>query len=220
MRRIILWGMVMYLWMQIGCAQKYTTFYYQRATLFEELPVTSKDIIFLGNSITNGGEWGELFGNKHVKNRGISGDICMGVYDRLQPILKGKPAKIFLLIGINDLSRGTSADTIVSQIARITRKIKGDSPKTKLYLQSILPVSDHYKMFGNHTKHWQVVGEINEKLRDLAKRECMVYIDLYSRFVDPVTGKMKTEYSNDGLHLLGKGYKLWVEIVRPYVLKK
>lgn len=26
--------------------RKYSTFYYQRATLFEELPVTSKDIIF------------------------------------------------------------------------------------------------------------------------------------------------------------------------------
>ena len=34
--------------------RKYSTFYYQRATLFEELPVTSNDIIFLGNSITNG----------------------------------------------------------------------------------------------------------------------------------------------------------------------
>ena len=29
--------------------RKYSTFYYQRATLFEELPVTSSDIIFLGN---------------------------------------------------------------------------------------------------------------------------------------------------------------------------
>ena len=27
--------------------RKYSTFYYQRATLFEELPVTSSDIIFL-----------------------------------------------------------------------------------------------------------------------------------------------------------------------------
>ena len=57
--------------------RKYSTFYYQRATLFEELPVTSSDIIFLGNSITNGAEWAELFKNKHVKNRGISGDICI-----------------------------------------------------------------------------------------------------------------------------------------------
>lgn len=84
----------------------------------------------------------------------------MGVYERLNSILKGKPAKIFLLIGINDVSRGTSADTIVNQIARITRKIKEDSPKTKLYLQSILPVTDYYKLFGSHTKHWKIIGRL------------------------------------------------------------
>lgn len=63
---------------QFAQERKYSTFYEQRATLFEELPVTSRDIIFLGNSITNGCEWGELFQNTYVKNRGISGDICMG----------------------------------------------------------------------------------------------------------------------------------------------
>ena len=202
-----------------GYAQKYSTFYYQRATLFEELPVTSKDIIFLGNSITNGGEWAELLNNKHVKNRGISGDVCMGVYDRLDAILKGNPAKIFLLIGINDVSRGTPADTIVNRIGKIVKKIKKNSPKTKLYLQSILPVTDHYKMFGNHTRHWQMVKGINEKLVGLAESEKVTYIDLYSHFVDSVTGKMNVQYSNDGLHLFGKGYLIWAEIVKPYVLK-
>ena len=200
--------------------RKYSTFYYQRATLFEELPVTSNDIIFLGNSITNGGEWSELFHNKHIKNRGISGDICMGVYDRLDAILKGKPAKIFLLIGINDVSRGTSADTIVAHIGMIAQKIKADSPKTKLYLQSVLPVADHYGMFKGHTSRWQVIPEINKGLVRLAEKEGATYIDLYSHFVDEETGKMNTAYTNDGLHLLGKGYRKWVEIVKPYIGKK
>ena len=212
MKKILL--MMLLLASMAGNAQerKYSTFYYQRATLFEELPVTSKDIIFLGNSITNGGEWSELLNNKHVKNRGISGDICMGVYDRLDAILKGKPAKIFLLIGINDVSRGTSADTIVNRIGMITQKIKQDSPKTKLYLQSVLPVTDHYKMFGGHTSRWQEVKKINEGLMYLADKENVTYIDLYSHFVDEKTGKMNIEYTNDGLHLLGKGYLKWVDI--------
>lgn len=200
--------------------RKYSTFYYQRATLFEELPITSKDIVFLGNSITNGAEWSELFQNKNVKNRGISGDICMGVYDRLDAILKGKPAKIFLLIGINDVNRGTPADTIVSRIGMIARKIKADSPKTKLYLQSVLPVTDHYKMFQGHTSRWQVILEINKGLIRLAAEEGATYIDLYSHFVDEKTGKMNINYTNDGLHLLGKGYMKWVEIVKPYIKKK
>lgn len=199
---------------------KYSTFYYQRATLFEELPVTSGDIIFLGNSITNGAEWAELFNNKHVKNRGISGDICMGVYDRLDAILKGKPAKIFLLIGINDVSRGTPADTIVARIGMIARKIKADSPKTKLYLQSVLPVTDYYHMFKDHTSRRQAIPEISKGLVRLAEEEGATYIDLYSHFVDKETGKMNTAYTNDGLHLLGKGYLKWVEIVKPYIDKK
>lgn len=218
----ILFILVIWCVCMAGHAQerKYSTFYDQRATLFEELPVSSKDVIFLGNSITNGGEWSELFDNKHVKNRGISGDICMGVYDRLGTILKGKPAKIFLLIGINDVNRGTSADTIVKHIAMITQKIKQDSPKTKLYLQSLLPVTDYYKMFQGHTSRWQMVPEINKGLMELAKKEKVVYIDLYSHFVDEKTGKMNIDYTNDGLHLLGKGYRKWAEIVKPYVTKK
>lgn len=197
--------------------RKYSTFYHQRASLFEELPVAASDIIFLGNSITNGAEWSELFGNPHVKNRGISGDICMGVYDRLDAVLKGKPAKIFLLIGINDVNRGTPVDTIVSRIGMIVDKVKACSPDTKLYLQSVLPVTDHYKMFEGHTSRWKMVPEINDGLMRLATGKNVTYVDLYSHFVDPATGKMNPDYTNDGLHLLGRGYVRWADIVKPYV---
>lgn len=221
MKRLFLFALLCWAFAS-GYAQekKYSTFYYQRATLFEALPVSSKDIVFLGNSITNGAEWAELLRNKRVKNRGISGDVCMGVYDRLAPILKGKPAKIFLLIGINDVNKGASADTIANHIGQIVRKIKSDSPRTKLYLQSVLPVTDEFGMFKGHTSRWQMVPGINRQLQELARREGATYIDLYSHFVDGATGKMKAEYTNDGLHLLGKGYLKWVEIVKPYVNKR
>lgn len=196
--------------------QKYSTFYYQRASLFEQLPVTPEDIVFLGNSITNGCEWSELFDNPHIKNRGISGDITGGVYDRLNAITRGKPAKIFLLIGINDMARAVASDTIVTRVGRIVKKIKEQTPATRLYLQSLLPVTDYYKMFGGHTSRWQQVGAINAALKRLAAEEKITYIDLYSRFADE-TGKMKPEYTNDGLHLLGKGYLLWRDIVQPYI---
>ncbi len=68
-------------------------YYARRATLFEHLPIYSSDIVMLGNSLTDGAEWNELFDNCHVKNRGIVGDIIPGFYERLQPILDGKPRK-------------------------------------------------------------------------------------------------------------------------------
>lgn len=195
---------------------KYSTFYDQRVSLFERLPVTPEDIVFLGNSITNGGEWCELFDNPHVKNRGISGDITEGVYDRLEAVTRGKPAKIFLLIGINDVARGIPADTVVARIGQIIRAVKTQSPGTKLYIQSLLPVNGYYNKFGSHTSRWQLVKTINTALFALAAEEKVSYIDLYSHFADE-EGKMKIEYTNDGLHLLGNGYLLWRDIVRPYV---
>lgn len=196
---------------------KYSTFYHQRVTLFEELPVTHSDIIFLGNSITNGGEWAELFRNPRVKNRGISGDIAEGVYDRLGAVTKGKPKKIFLLIGINDVARGTAADTIVKRIEKIVRRIKEETPRTKIYIQSLLPVNDGFGKFGGHTSRGNVVLEVNRQLVQMTKNEAVVYIDLYSHFKNRDDEKLNPIYTNDGLHLLGKGYILWKKIVEKYI---
>ena len=64
-------------------------YYARRATLFDELPIGKKDIVMLGNSLTDGCEFNELLGNRHIKNRGIVGDIVQGMSG--SPILqKGK----------------------------------------------------------------------------------------------------------------------------------
>lgn len=195
----------------------HSTFWHQRASLFEKLPASNEDILFVGNSISNGGEWAELFNDQRVKNRGISGDICMGVYDRLQPMLNGKPAKIFLMIGINDLGRGTSPDTIVCQMDRLLEKIQKESPETTIYLQSILPVNESFGMFEGHTRHREIIAPLNQRLGRLAKKRKITYIDLYSSFVTPGTNKLDPAYSNDGLHLMGAGYIKWAELVKPYI---
>lgn len=214
--------MMLCLWVGIGAfAQKegkYSTYYYQRASLFEVLPVDSDDILFVGNSITDGGEWCELFQNPNVKNRGISGDTTQGVYDRLDALLKGTPAQIFLLIGINNVPRGESADSIAAGIRRIVQRIRQESPATEVLVQSVLPVTSQYGKFDGHTSRWQLVPEINRRVRRLAQEEKVTYIDLFSHFAD-AEGKMKPEYTNDGLHLKGNGYLLWKEVVQPFLKK-
>lgn len=214
--------MMLCLWVGIGAfAQKegkYSTYYYQRASLFEVLPVDSDDILFVGNSITDGGEWCELFQNPNVKNRGISGDTTQGVYDRLDVLLKGTPAQIFLLIGINNVPRGESADSIAAGIRRIVQRIRQESPATEVLVQSVLPVTPQYGKFDGHTSRWQLVPEINRRVRRLAQEEKVTYIDLFSHFAD-AEGKMKPEYTNDGLHLKGNGYLLWKEVVQPFLKK-
>ena len=149
------WLTAVTLYAQQDKSPKYSTYYYQRASLFESLPVTSEDIIFIGNSITDGGEWHELFNNPHVKNRGISGDTTQGVFDRLDAIVNGQPAKIFLMIGINNVPQNEPADTIAAGIRLIVQKIKQVSPETQIYVQSLLPVTTYYNKFYEHTCHWK-----------------------------------------------------------------
>ena len=68
--------------------------YWDRKTsLFEVLPVRSTDIVFLGNSITDGGEFTELFGMPNILNRGISSDVITGVEKRLTQVTAGQPAR-------------------------------------------------------------------------------------------------------------------------------
>mgnify|MGYP002521684499 CR=1 FL=1 len=195
---------------------KYGTYYDQRELLFEAMPTSEKDIIFLGNSITDGGEWFELFQNSNCKNRGISGDITLGVLNRLETITKGKPAMVFLMIGTNDMNHGYSNDTIALNVREIVQRIKQESPRTKIIVQSILPTNDCYGLFTGHTKRYADVAVINGMLKTMADEEDVEYLDLYSRFAND-EGKMNPKYSNDGLHLNADGYLLWKDIVEDEI---
>ena len=122
-----------------------------------------------------------------------------------------------MLIGINDIGRGATTDSIVEGISKIIDKIQYQSPNTKIYLQSILPLNDSFGMFDGHTKHWKEIKPLNKRLENLAKFKQVTYIDLYSEFVTLGSDKLNPEYTNDGLHLMGKGYMKWAEIVSPYI---
>lgn len=73
---------------------------------FEVLPVLPGDTVFLGDSITEGGSWHELFPSSRVRNRGIGGEVTTGVLGRVNQISRGAPSQVFLLIGTNDLAFG------------------------------------------------------------------------------------------------------------------
>lgn len=193
----------------------YTTYWEQRATLFDALPVGSDDIIMIGNSITDGSEWSELLGMPNVKNRGISGDIVKGVTDRLEPYIEGKPSKMFLMIGINDLMRGADADSVYGLYVKLIDKIRTEMPDTKLYVQSCLPINITTMFTGLKDKDGEVV-KLNSMVAALAEDKGFTFIDLHSAMADE-NGKMPKAYSNDGLHLLGEGYLKWREVIAPYL---
>ncbi len=71
-----------------------------RQDIYDAMPGRKGEIVFFGNSITERVSWSELLENDKIINRGIGGDICWGVYNKLDEVLASKPKNIFLLIGI------------------------------------------------------------------------------------------------------------------------
>lgn len=190
----------------------FSTYYHQRLSLFKEMPKQENEIIFVGNSITEGGQWTELFNDLNVLNRGISGDITAGVINRLFEIYSRKPSKVFLLIGINDLSKGITTDSIVKNTLIICKLLHKQSPNTQIFVQSILPVNNQFGKFITHTNKGEEIKKVNSALRDSAYENKYEYIDLYNHFIDE-NEKLKANYTNDGLHLLAPAYLKWKELI-------
>jgi lysophospholipase L1-like esterase len=182
--------------------------YTQRLDFFRKMPNRKGEIVFVGNSITEGGKWQELFPKKKVINRGISGDVTYGILARLDEVLESKPAKIFLLSGVNDMKRGIPNDVILQNFKRMMVMVKMQSPKTKLYMQSILPVNEAmlpaiYAQVKNSK-----INDLNQKLAALCKEMNISYINLHPALADE-KGSLKKEWSIDGLHLRQASYVYW-----------
>ena len=181
------------------------------------LPVYSSDIVFLGNSITDGCEWAELFNNRHVKNRGISGDRSGWLLDRLDPIVGGHPKKLFLMIGVNDLAAGVSPDEIVANVARLIDRFQSESRWTKIYVQSVLPVNgESFAKFKNHYEHGRLIVPLNKRLEALCDEKEVTYLDVWGALADH-EGRLDKRYTNDGLHLTGEGYVVWRDAIKQHV---
>lgn len=173
---------------------------------FKTLPVAEDDIVFMGNSITAGVDWAELLKNPKIKNRGIPGDNSFGILARLSDVTKGKPSKLFMLIGTNDLSAKVPNETILENYERIIRQIQKESPKTKIYIQAILPIN-LAKLKTNRVDKVENIKSVNNALKDLCKRMDITFIDLYASFSK--NDVLPEEYTYDGLHLNIRGYFLW-----------
>ena len=198
--------------------ETYNKHWWKRYNEFlNDTPITNNDIVMLGNSLTeNGGDWSGL-GWKNVKNRGIIGDVIEGIEKRLHQILPGHPKKIFLLSGTNDVSHDLSTDSIVRLMKHCITSIQNQSPQTKIYLQSLLPINESFGRYKRLTGKTDQFPEINARLEELAKEMGIQYINLFPLFCEKGTNVLRADLTRDGLHVGEEGYKIWCKELRRVV---
>ncbi len=95
------------------------------------------------------------------------------------------------MIGVNDIKRGTPVANIVANYERIIEKVKAQSPRTTLYLQSVLPVTESmlaaiYARINNQT-----IRTLNDSLRTLAAKHHLQYVDLHNAVFADAQGQLK-----------------------------
>lgn len=156
-----------------------------------------------------------MLNHSAVKNRGLSSDTTIGVLDRLDEIVIPQPQKIFLMIGVNDLSNlGRSSTEIAQTYKEILTRIHHLSPHTNVFIQSILPINSN--LFLGQTTN-SSIKELNTQLQQLAHEFSHQYIDLFSHFID-AQSQLDTQYTSDGIHLNGTAYQHWQNLIAFQVL--
>ena len=176
--------------------------------------VYSYNNLFLGDSIMHAYDLKHYFPGIYTVNSGVNGDnVDMILEDMQNRVFQYNPSKVFLLIGTNDIRDEHSDEHIVTGISKIIQKIQEHQKYTKIYVLSIYPVNckkDLYDQIdmvsvGNRTN--DRIESLNNKIKELCKKQNVSYIDMYSKMIDE-NGDLKIEYTLEGLHLTETAYEM------------
>ena len=184
-----------------------------RVAEFEAEAVVTGRVIFFGNSITQGGDWAKLTGDSTAINRGIGADLVSSLLGRVADVTRRKPSKLFILIGINDISKDIPDAVIAAEYRALVDSVRTQSPATRIFVQSILPLNPTVKNFPQHYDKQEHVVAVNRLLRRMAKETGSTYVDLWPIVLDS-KNRLDARLTGDGLHLNNQGYERWVAYLR------
>jgi lysophospholipase L1-like esterase len=188
----------------------------ERYAQMKQLPAGKYSVVFFGNSLTELFSLDRYFADSAFLNAGIVGDFTEGLLRRVDEVTAIKPGKIFIEIGINDIIEQVPVDEIVSNYEELVKRIKVQSPQTKIYIQSNLPVVIHRPgLFVGTAEVNKKVVELNSRLRQLAWRQDACFVDLYACFKR--SGNVEDLLIPDGIHLTHKAYGVWRLAITPYL---
>ena len=177
------------------------------------------NFLFLGDSITELYPLEEYYDNLPVVNSGISGNKTTDILNDMKTrVYQYNPTKVFLLIGTNDLNSTDEdiVDVTFDNIKKIINEIKENRSDATIYVESVYPVNSviENNVVTNRTN--KKVKELNKKLSNYCDEEICEYINLYDDLIDE-EGNLKTEYTEDGLHLNSLGYVVITRELLPYL---
>ncbi len=162
-------------------------------------------VVFLGDSITAGGDWQAWFPERTVHNLGVAGDTSDDVIARMDAVVALRPGLVALLIGTNDFAMRHSVEHLVRNIEYIMVSLRRELPGARLLVQSIMPRGREFAA---------QIQDANRHVRQFAPSINSHYLDLWPALALE-DGEIDPEFSSDRVHLTPAGYQAWLSELHP-----
>lgn len=185
-----------------------------------EKDMKKENIIFLGDSITEGYDLEKYYSDLPCINSGVSGYRTDDIIKHMEDFVYiYNPTKVILLIGTNDIQVNEyTNEELVAKIEKIVKLIKKNRPKSDIYVESIYPINNESS---NEKINLDMVGirenarirEINKLIKTMCKKNKIYYISLFDDLVDE-KGDLNIDYTRDGLHMSEEGYEVITKTIK------
>jgi lysophospholipase L1-like esterase len=181
----------------------------QEVSMFEEMVkyIKPDPIVLLGDSLIQEFRMNEFLPGYYFINRGIDKETTRGLFKRLKcSVYDLNPARLFILIGSNDLTV-ISNEKIISNYREILLGIISHCPECEIVVISILPTKGLIDRLNKR------ILNLNIELEKLSSDFVLKFLNIHPLFCDE-GNELKVEFSDDGLHLNQKGYNLFAKNIR------
>lgn len=115
-------------------------------------------------------------------------------------------AKIYIMVGINELGTGDTA-YFVNKYSAVLDEIRELQPDAIIYIQGIMHVAHDRNVSDQYINNANI-NDRNQALMALADGKTTFYIDVNPVF-DDANGDLNKEYTSDDVHLYANNYAAW-----------
>ncbi len=167
--------------------------------------------LFLGDSMIEFGDWGEMFPALMIDNRGVAGETVGGLLARLEVTVDSitAPELILIMSGINNVAMEDFA--FLGMYEKVVQLLAARFPQASIFVNCLLPV--RLPWFSEDT-----VPRVNLLLQQLAQRIGVGFLDIYHCFTDD-RGRLDGQcFLEDGVHLSPHGYRVWAAALADFLL--
>jgi len=184
--------------------------------ILSKLPAGSNQVIFMGDSITDGWKLDQYFPGKPYVNRGISGQTTPQMLVRFRPdLINLKPNVTVILAGTNDIAGNTGhqpASFIEGNIMTMAEVARAHG--IKVIIASLLPVCGSITQ-GRPPKE---ILKLNFFIQNYCERTGAIFLDYFSAMTG-ANGLLRPELTNDCLHPNAAGYNVMAPLAQAAINK-